>query len=43
MADRNRSHIVVQGRVTAEDYTRRARSGGDEIAPRLTGPVTPGG
>ena len=33
MADRNRSHIVVQGRVTAEDYTRRARGGGDEVAP----------
>lgn len=33
MAERNRSHIVVQGRVTAEEYTRKARGGGDEVTP----------
>ncbi len=33
MAERNRPHLFVDGRVTAEDYTHRASGGGDNEAP----------
>lgn len=33
MAERNRPHLFVDGRVTAEDYTHRAGGGGENQAP----------